>query len=346
MSKKQTNWVNLKEIKKEFTIKDVIEHYCIKLKPSGKNHVGCCPIHKGTNKKSFSVDIDGNKWNCFGDCKTGGNHLDLIQMIEYGEKSNVNARKAGLLVKEWFALSSDPPKGEAKKRAGELVREESKEDPEKEKASAPADPAPEKRNKPLKWEFLSLVKTHPWFDERGIEAGAIEHFGLGLQEKGKTIPGRIAIPIHNEAGELLSYCGRAVNEEQVEEHGKYKMPRGFYKSHVIYNLNRVDPDEKILILVESFISVWWLWQAGIKNVVSLMGSKLCPEQIPLLLQFFEGRKGGIMTFFDNDKDGETCTKQCFYELGDKLYFKRIRYDDFGKKPHHLKPDEIKQLIAA
>ena len=143
-----------------------------------------------------------------------------------------------------------------------------------------------KRNKPLPFTFDQLIPEHPWLEERKLEQRTIKHFGLGLQEKGKTIPGRIAIPIHDEQGTLIAYCGRAVNKDQVEEYGKYKQPPNFLKSHVVYNLNRVSPGQKILIVVESFISVWWLWQAGIENVICLMGSKLCDEQKKLILNYW------------------------------------------------------------
>jgi DNA primase len=39
-----------------------------------------------------------------------------------------------------------------------------------------------------------------------------------------------------------------------------------------------------LILVEGFFDAMWLWQAGIKNAVALMGSSLSPEQEALIVQ--------------------------------------------------------------
>ncbi len=335
---KSTPWVDLTELKNLFTIKQIIDHYHIELKPSGKNHVGCCPIHKGTNPKSFSVDFEGNKWNCFGDCKDGGNHLDLVQMIEFGEKSGHNARHAGLKIQEWFGLSTRNVK-------------ETATEPLKEKTEAPTTTqdnetttAETKNNTPLQFSFNHLKTDHPWFDERGIKLETIILFGLGLQEKGKTIPGRIAIPIHNEKNELIAYCGRAVTPEQIEEHGKYKQPTSFKKSLVVYNLNRQAPGQKTLIVVESFISVWWLWQAGIKNVICLMGSRLCEKQKELILNYFEGRKGGLILMFDNDIDGEKCTKETFFELGSTLFMKRIDFKEFGKKPHHIPLDKINSLF--
>ena len=67
------------------------------LKKSGSNLVGCCPIHKGTNPRQFSVDPERNIFNCFGNCKSGGNVLDFVAKME-----NIPVRNAALKLKEWF----------------------------------------------------------------------------------------------------------------------------------------------------------------------------------------------------------------------------------------------------
>ena len=42
----------------------------------------------------------------------------------------------------------------------------------------------------------------------------------------------IVIPIHDHQGQLVAYCGKAVNDDQIEKEGKYKMPVNFAKSIV------------------------------------------------------------------------------------------------------------------
>lgn len=56
--KNKKNWVDFNEVKSKVSIKDVLEHYGVELKQSGQNHTACCPIHKGTNPKQFSVNFD------------------------------------------------------------------------------------------------------------------------------------------------------------------------------------------------------------------------------------------------------------------------------------------------
>jgi len=337
---KNENWVDFKEIKQQVSIEMILDKYGIETKKAGNGRYSCCPIHNGHSPKQFSVNFEKNIWNCFGDCKTGGNVLDLVAMKEFGDKSNDNIRKAGLLLKDWFALSFTPPNGDGKKLAKKRVRKKKK------SVSKRDQDADKVINKPLGFTFKHLKSEHAWFKERDISKETVKVFGLGLQEKGKTMPGRIAIPIHNEKDELVAYCGRAVNDEQIKEDGKYKQPGGFLKSHVVYNLNRQDPGQKILILVESFISVWRLHQAGIKNVVCLMGSKLCEAQVQLIFNYFKGKNGGVLLMFDNDEDGEACTKECLLELSQELFVKKINYIDYGKKPHLIEPKILVRLVKA
>ncbi|HEA66289.1 MAG TPA: hypothetical protein ENI07_05645 [Desulfobacterales bacterium] len=49
---------------------------------------------------------------------------------------------------------------------------------------------------------------------------------------------RIVIPIHDHQGQIVAYCGRAVNDDQIEKEGKYKLPVNFVKSEVVCNLHR------------------------------------------------------------------------------------------------------------
>ena len=46
-----------------------------------------------------------------GNCKTGGNILDFVALMEFENKEPESVRKAALLLKEWFM--SDPAAGEA-----------------------------------------------------------------------------------------------------------------------------------------------------------------------------------------------------------------------------------------
>jgi DNA primase len=153
---------------------------------------------------------------------------------------------------------------------------------------------------------------------------------------------RIAIPIHDENGQLVAYCGRAVTQEQIEKEGKYKLPANFVKSAVVYHLHR-QKDTRTLVLMESYLSVWWLYQAGIENAVALMGSKLSEEQEKLIVDTL-GPKGQVILLFDADESGQAATKDCLTRLSRRLFVKTLDIRPHARKPHHLTPEQIKSLI--
>jgi DNA primase len=338
---KNERWVSFKAIKAKVTLDMVLKHYGVLegLTPSGKNLVGCCPIHGGSNLRQFSANLERNIWNCFGDCKAGGNVLDFVAKME-----KVSLHEAGQKLKNWF-LVNDPlgegnhtgPNEKTSPRASpgqilggdELAREE-KEGSEKEKA-----------NHPLKF-FLQLEPEHPFFEERGITQDTVKAFGIGYCSRG-LLKGRVAIPIHDEQGQLVAYCGRAVTPEQIDKEGKYKMPPNFHKQEVVYNLHRQATGTKALILVESFLSVFKLYQNDIPNVVSLMGSVLSEKQEALIVDLL-GQGGNVILLFDSDEDGQKCTQDCLQRLGSKLFVKAIDLGPHARKPHQLAPEQINDIL--
>ena len=77
--------------------------------------------------------------------------------------------------------------------------------------------------------------------------------------------GRVIIPIHRVAGELLAYAGRLVHDDIPAGTGKYLFPAGFHKHVVVYNLHRV-ASRKHLVVVEGFFDVFRLHALGVPAV--------------------------------------------------------------------------------
>jgi hypothetical protein len=76
-------------------MEQVLEHYGLtdQFKRSGDSLSGPCPIHKGNNPTQFRISIQKNVWNCFSECKHGGNALDFISRME-----NVSIHAAALMM--------------------------------------------------------------------------------------------------------------------------------------------------------------------------------------------------------------------------------------------------------
>jgi len=338
MNKQSKNWVDYKEIKAKVSMEMVLKHYGLmeSLKASGSSLVGCCPIHQGSNARQFSVNTKKNIFNCFGDCGGGGNVIDFVAKME-----KVDLRKAALLIKNWF-LSAFTVDSEHQDNSNAEAQPSSQETDTKlareEKEQGNNEPV----NPPLKFLLKKLDTKHPYFKGKGIEPGTIEHFGLGYCSKG-LMAGRIVIPIHNLAGELVAYCGRGITPEQIEEE-KYKMPPNFIKSAVVYNLNRQKQGIKILILVESFLSVYKLYQAGFNQTVALMGSTLTEAQ-EVLIKDFLGPLGWVLLLFDDDESGQRCTEDCLLRLPKHLFVKALNIEPLALKPHHASIEALKTLLA-
>jgi len=336
MAKKE-NWVDYKMIKDRVSMQMALDKYGIDLKNSGKNHVSCCPIHNGTNFRQFSVNLEKSIWQCFGDCKTGGNVLDFAAMMEFGNKEPSSIRQVALKLKHWFIPDSS---GE-EPSAGIPVEEEKI---ASEPTPKPAEDEDRKVNKPLTFELKNLDPNHDWFETRGILPETVKYFGLGLQKKGKAIPNRIAIPIHDIRGQLVAYCGRAIDKNQIRQEGKYKLPANFVKSEVVYNLHRQPKETKVLILVESYISVWKLHQMGFPCAVAIMGSRMSNSQEKLIMDFLGPHKR-IVCMLDADEAGKKCAEDSLDRLSRKLYVKVADISMYAKKPHQLTSENLHACLC-
>jgi len=328
---KKSNWVSFQEIKAKIKMETLLSHYKLLdgLKASGTHLYGCCPIHKGKNPRQFSVDLEKNIFNCFGDCGGGGNVIDFVAKMEGG----IKIRQAALLIKKWYP--QEFKEGEQRISADAEIKHE----PVREKISIGES---KEINPPLRFQLKNLDQDHPFLPDRGILPEAEGKYGLGYCSKG-MMAGRIAIPIHNHAGELVAYCGRSITPAQMAE-GKYKLPPAFIKTAVVYNLHRQNQGTKKLIVVESFFSVFALYQAGFANVVSFMGSTMGDEQKRLLCDFLEP-DGQVMLLFDADESGQRGAMDCLTLLSSNLYVKILSLDQGIKKPHHLNIEAIKRLLS-
>lgn len=326
-------WVDFKTIKEKVSIESILDHYGLlgKMKRKDTTHalVGPCPIHKGTNQNQFHVSLTKNNFNCFGDCHGGGNILDFVAKME-----NTDIRSAAVKIQEWFNIEPNSPQEDNTKDTpkAELIKE--KKEPSQE----------ERKNQPLQFALNKLDPNHAYLKERWLNQETIEYFGIGFCAKG-LMKNRVAIPIHNETGELVAYIGRWINEEPPEGEGKYKIPPNFHKSLVVFNLHRAREvvKEKGLILVEGFFGCMKVWQAGFKNVVALMGSSLSEEQENLVVNAV-GSQGKIVLMFDGDKAGQECKDDVLTRLITRVYVKVVNLPE-GSQPDKLSNEEIKKLLS-
>src|SRR2546429_6867193 len=119
--------------------------------------------------------------------------------------------------------------------------------------------------------------------------------------------GRIVIPIHSEAGELVAYAGRSIDGTEP----RYKLPAGFHKAAELYSLHRAAKGGSagVVVVVEGFFDCMKVWQTGFP-AVALMGCSMSEQQEELLIKHF----AAAWLMLDGDDGGRAGTEHCVARL--------------------------------
>ena len=309
----EKNWVDFKSVKSAVSMQMMLNHYQIHwLKKSGEELRGRCPIHQGEGQQSFHVSLTKNAFHCFS-CKARGNVLDFVGAME-----KCSVREAAAKIQEWFAVTTN------------LMPVETKQVSKTEKRETDS----EVGNKPLNFELRGVDLAHPYLAERGVTKETAETFGVGLFSGRGSMSGRVVIPIHSERGELVAYAGRAIDESEP----RYKLPVGFHKRHVLFNLHKAGGEQ--VIVVEGFFDCMKVWQSGHSSVVALMGSTLSERQEHLLVERFKM----ITLFLDADEAGRKAAEDIAVRLLRKVHVRILEPPD-GKQPDQLDQEQLRALLG-
>ena len=315
----QDNWVDFKAIKQAVSIQQVLDRYGVKLKLSGKELRGRCPIHQGDGTHSFHANTEKNAFHCFS-CQAKGNVLDFVAAME-----RCSVRDAALKLTQWFGVRID----------GEQIEDRATKGPSSAKVATEKVGEKAEPNKPLGFTLRNIDHHHPYLSERGIDAETAEYFGVGFFSGKGSMSGRIVIPIDNERGELVAYAGRSIDGSEP----KYKLPAGFKKSQVLYNLARaVEESSGLVVLVEGFFDCIRVALAGYP-CVALMGCTLSDEQERQLVAHFER----VAIILDGDQAGRNVAGEIARRLAHNVWTRIIDLPD-GKQPDLLSAIELQGLL--
>jgi len=339
-------FVDFREVRSRITMENVLQHYGVldTFKRTGDRLSGPCPIHGGTNPTQFRVDTEKNLWNCFSECKHGGNVLDFI-----AKKEDVSIHDAAIKACEWFNIPLEEVKA-SEKSAPEAEDHSSPTPVAKPKPAPAAKPedggSPQgPPNPPLKFRLEKLDRAHPYFAERGISQETVIDFGLGYftGDKGLMI-GRIVIPITNVKSEVVAYAGRWPGEPP-EGTPKYKLPTGFRKGQEVFNLDRAirEVTELPLVIVEGFFDAIKLHQHGHRNVVALMGSTMTAAQEELI-RGNTNANSNVVVMFDEDEAGKAGRDDIAARLSRFCFVKVHVFDKPDMQPEHMTAEEVKELF--
>jgi DNA primase len=314
-------WVDFKCIQGKVSMETLLSHYDIRLRRvSADEFRGKCPLptHSSTSSNdSFSVSFTRNAWSCrSASCiaarsgRLGGNVFHFVAEME-----RCSVREAALHLERSLTENQHP-------RA--LPRNEE-----------PVPDTPE--NRPLSFTLRNIDHRHPYVLSRGLSEHTVVYFGVGYYNGSGFLRGRVVIPIHNEHGELVAYSGRAIDQTKP----KYRLPAGFRKSHLLFNLHRaIGSGERTLILVEGFFDTFKIHQAGHHNVAALMGSSLSSRQADLIGTYFDQ----VILMLDADAAGQAATAAAATALSSVLAVQIVELAS-GTQPDQLAREEINHLLG-
>ena len=136
-----------------------------------------------------------------------------------------------------------------------------------------------------------------------------KHLQLGLigrNNDGRVydkLAGRIIFPIFSPNGRVVAFAGRKLRED--DSGGKYiNSPESiiYIKGRILYGLSHAKDDIRKLdkaIIVEGYMDLISLYQAGVKNVVAVSGTALTDDQAQLLSRYTKN----VVLLFDADAAG-------------------------------------------
>jgi DNA primase len=309
-------WLNFRQIKEAVTMRAVLQHYEWKcLRQRGDRVEGRCPIHRGQGENAFHADLRNHGFHCFS-CHAAGSVLDLVAKVE-----RCSIRQAALHLQEWFDIERTAfcPAGATPTPDRQLSKEKVKE------------PVP------LRFSLRPIDHGHWYLKQRGIHVDTAAHFGAGYYAGPGLMRGRVVIPIHNERSQLVAYAGRSIDGADP----KYKLPAGFAKSKVLFNLHRaLTQGQDTVIVVEGFFDCLKVHQAGQACVVALMGCSLSAEPEKHLIARF--RK--IVLMLDGDLAGQQATHMIANRLIDRSTIRVVSLIT-GQQPDRMSSEEIRRALS-
>jgi len=336
-----SKWVDFGAVKEAVSMERVLAHYGVRLKGVSKSYLrGRCPLpaHSSeSSKESFGVNTDKNVWACqSASCvraregHLGGNVLDFVAGME-----NCSIREAALRIQRWFGVGggcvAGSPAGSETERARQLVAER-----KQGQRLAQDGPIGRAGNAVLGFSLAGVNSSHGYLRQRGIQRGTAEAFGAGFYAGKGSLHGRVVIPIHGENGELVAYAGRALGDAEP----KYRIPAGFKKSLVLFNLHRaVCSGEDRVVVVEGFFDCMKVHQAGFPCVVALMGAWLSNIQEGLLVEHFKQ----VQVMLDGDEAGRWAGRTIAARLRKKCSVQVVDLP-VGQQPDQLSAEAIRRLI--
>ncbi len=266
-----------------------------KITKAGREYKACCPFH---NEKSPSFTINDEKgfYHCFG-CSAHGDAIRWMtdqRGLSFMDAVKELADAAGMQVP-----AADPKAAAKAERANSLY----------DVMTAAQDFFVQQ------FQGLEGAEARAYCEKRGLKAETIRAFGIGFAPDGRTklkaalshfdeeklieagllisvedkapydrFRGRLMIPIRDPRGRVIAFGGRILGAGEPKYLNSPDTPL-FDKGRTLYNLDKASPASRgsgRVIVVEGYMDVIALAQAGFEEAVAPLGTALTEQQIMML----------------------------------------------------------------
>lgn len=299
------------EIKSRIDIVDLVSEAGVRLRKAGRNYTGFCPFHDNKHTPAFVVWPETGTWRCFGACNEGGDIFKFVMKkegVDFKEALQKLAARAGVELKEYQRETPEQREVYDHLRKlledavifyrGHLLANKEVLAYLREKRGL-TDSAIETWGlgyAPPGWDnALSHFTQRGYSEQDLIDAGLLtvrEDAQLPITNSQSRIYDRfrrrIMIPIRDEQGRMAGFGARIVDPNDVPKFLNSPETPIFSKGRLLYGLDRArkpirQADQAVI--VEGYLDVIALHQAGYENVVSPMGTALTEDQLRLLKRF-------------------------------------------------------------
>jgi DNA primase len=315
-------------------VEEVIGEF-VTLKKRGANLLGLCPFH-GEKTPSFTVSPVKGIYKCFG-CGEAGNSVNFVMKhlnLSYPEALKWLAKKYAIEVVE-KELTPEEKEKQTERESMLIVMQYAQRyftdnmmntDEGKSVGLGYFTERGLSHNIIDKFQLGYSSEQRRAFSEAAVKAGYQAKYlvstGMSIlsnnHAEGTEITvkdifdryaGRVMFPIHDEAGRVVAFGGRILNNDKKTAKYINSPETDIYnKSRVLYGLwmgKKAIQQNDCCYLVEGYMDVIAMHQAGIENVVASSGTSLTVDQIKAIHRFTKN----IVVLYDGDEAGQKASNR-------------------------------------